>query len=182
MATLNTIIQVSGTETLSPQGTAVTSALATASISQVIVPTINQQLTNGTSTGNANFLIFQQRTLTAASTENLNLEDGSLYDVAGRTVEAASVRFFYAGVNTNASGTTASTSMKVGGAAANTCSLWFDNASDKAIVAGVNAIPFMQGNTATATTVNATNANVLIQNADASNVPTYTLVVAGVRQ
>ena len=85
-------------------------------------------LTNGTGSGQANQIFSDQRTLTASSTENLDLA-GSLANPFGATITFATVkaiRVCAAAANTN--------NVVVGGAGTNTFNGPFSDATDKVAV------------------------------------------------
>lgn len=136
-------------------------------------------LTQGTGSGQVNAFAYTTRQLAKSTSESLDLTGTTLKTMAGETITFTSVKAVRVRVLSNPDGSTASTSMEVGGAGSNENSLWFKAAGDIAVVKGPTACPFVQGDPA-GVTVDATHKLVKIANADASNLLTYEILVAGV--
>lgn len=136
------------------------------------LPKTEITLTPGTSSGNADLIFMDTRTLSASSTENLDLA-GSLTDPLGATLTFVTVKAIYvkaASANTN--------NVVVGGAGSNTLLGIFSDATDKIIVkpGGV----FMWVAPATGATVTASTGDILlVANSSSGSSVTYDIVIIG---
>jgi len=136
------------------------------------LPKTEITLTPGTSSGNANLIFMDTRTLSASSTENLDLA-GGLTDPLGATLTFVTVKAIY--VNASSANTN---NVVVGGAGSNTLLGIFSDATDKIIVkpGGV----FMWVAPATGATVTASTGDILlIANSSSGSSVTYDIVIIG---
>lgn len=136
------------------------------------LPKTEITLTPGTSSGNANLIFMDTRTLSASSTENLDLA-GGLTDPLGATLTFVTVKAIYvsaSSANTN--------NVVVGGAGSNTLLGIFSDATDKIIVkpGGV----FMWVAPATGATVTTLTGDILlVANSSSGTSVTYDIVIIG---
>lgn len=136
------------------------------------LPKTEITLTPGTSSGNANLIFMDTRTLSASSTENLDLA-GGLTDPLGATLTFVTVKAIY--VNASSANTN---NVVVGGAGSNTLLGIFSDATDKIIVkpGGV----FMWVAPATGATVTASTGDILlVANSSSGSSVTYDIVIIG---
>jgi len=163
------------TGTFPPQGTASTSTLRAAPIRQSRKYVVS--FTHGTGAGACNLYVCQQRTLAASTSETLNLFDGSLVGIAREATGFATIKFIQVFLIPNPSGATGATSITIGNAAADVQALWFGGDTHTASVFK-DGPAFQQGDP-TGKTVDNTNKNLLITNADGTNAATYQILIAG---
>lgn len=136
------------------------------------LPKTEITLTPGTSSGNADRIFMDTRTLSASSTENLDLA-GGLTDPLGATLTFVTIKAIYvkaASANTN--------NVVVGGAGSNTLLGIFSDATDKIVVkpGGV----FMWVAPATGATVTASTGDILlVANSSSGTSVTYDIVIIG---
>ena len=136
------------------------------------LPKTEITLTPGTSSGNADLIFMDTRTLAASATENLDLA-GSLTDPLGATLTFVTIKAIYvkaASANTN--------NVVVGGAGSNTLLGIFSDATDKIVVkpGGV----FMWVAPATGATVTASTGDILlVANSSSGSSVTYDIVIIG---
>jgi len=136
------------------------------------LPKTEITLTPGTSSGNADLIFMDTRTLAASATENLDLA-GSLTDPLGATLTFKTIKAIYvkaASANTN--------NVVVGGAGSNTLLGIFSDATDKIVVkpGGV----FMWVAPATGATVTASTGDILlVANSSSGSSVTYDIVIIG---
>lgn len=129
-------------------------------------------LTPGTSSGNADLIFMDTRTLSASSTENLDLA-GGLVDPLGATLTFVTIKAIYvkaSSANTN--------NVVVGGAGSNTLLGIFSDATDKILVkpGGV----FMWVAPATGATVTTLTGDILlVANSSSGTSVTYDIVIIG---
>lgn len=176
MATLSTSVSFNASETVTPQGTASTSTLATVTNTQI--KSWGDQLADGTSSGQIDTVIVQERTLNASASEELNLYDGSLSDINGVSAGLQTVKRVIIYQIANPDGSTASSGMTIGNAGTNPNALWFGATGHTAAVNGLAGVPFMQGDDA-GKTVSAGAAALKVLNNDGSNKLTYRIVLGG---
>lgn len=129
-------------------------------------------LTPGTSSGNADLIFMDTRTLAASATENLDLA-GGLVDPLGATLTFVTIKAIYvkaSSANTN--------NVVVGGAGSNTLLGIFSDATDKILVkpGGV----FMWVAPATGATVTTLTGDILlVANSSSGTSVTYDIVIIG---
>ena len=136
------------------------------------LPKTEITLTPGTSSGNADLIFMDKRTISASSTENLDLA-GGLVDPLGATLTFVTVKAIYvkaSSANTN--------NVVVGGAGSNTLLGIFSDATDKILVkpGGV----FMWVAPATGATVTTLTGDILlVANSSSGTSVTYDIVIIG---
>lgn len=136
------------------------------------LPKTEITLTPGTSSGNADLIFMDTRTISASSTENLDLA-GGLVDPLGATLTFVTVKAIYvkaSSANTN--------NVVVGGAGSNTLLGIFSDATDKILVkpGGV----FMWVAPATGATVTTLTGDILlVANSSSGTSVTYDIVIIG---
>ena len=137
------------------------------------LPKTEITLTPGTSSGNADLIFMDTRTLAASATENLDLAGGALADPLGATLTFVTIKAIYvkaASANTN--------NVVVGGAGSNTLLGIFSDATDKILVkpGGV----FMWVAPATGATVTTLTGDILlVANSSSGSSVTYDIVIIG---
>ena len=136
------------------------------------LPKTEITLTPGTSSGNADLIFMDKRTISASSTENIDLA-GGLVDPLGATLTFVTVKAIYvkaSSANTN--------NVVVGGAGSNTLLGIFSDATDKILVkpGGV----FMWVAPATGATVTTLTGDILlVANSSSGTSVTYDIVIIG---
>lgn len=136
------------------------------------LPKTEITLTPGTSSGNADRIFMDTRTLAASATENLDLA-GGLVDPLGATLTFVTIKAIYvkaSSANTN--------NVVVGGAGSNTLLGIFSDATDKILVkpGGV----FMWVAPATGATVTTLTGDILlVANSSSGTSVTYDIVIIG---
>lgn len=135
----------------------------------------NLILRNGTGAGNADRMFSDQRTLTASSTEDLDLA-GTLTDAFGATCTFARIKLIHIealSTNTN--------NVLVGGAAANQFINWVSDATDKVVVRPGGSLTLTTGSAdGTGYAVTAGTGDLLrIGNSGAGSSVVYNVVLIG---
>lgn len=150
-----------------------TSALDLTTVSAPIDWARQIVLANGTGAGQADRIFSDQRTLTASSTENLDLA-GTLTDVYGATITFARVKAIIIGA---ASGNT--NNVVVGGHASAAFVNWVSDATDK-IVVRPGGLFVLAATDATGYAVTATTGDMLtVANSSSGTSVTYDVIVIG---
>lgn len=135
--------------------------------------TNNRSLATGTGNNQADKLFADQRTLTASSTEDLDLA-GTLTDAYGDTITFVRVKAI---IVKAASGNT--NSVLVGGAASNQMINWVSDATDKVVVRP-GGIFVLACNDATGYAVTASTGDLLrIGNSSGGTSVTYDIIIVG---
>jgi hypothetical protein len=140
-------------------------------VQQVVAISKSLDFTNGTSSNQFNTIWMDQRSISASSTEDLDLA-GSLTDAFGATITFTAVKGIYvfaATANTN--------NVEVGGAAANTF-LWFKDATDIQVVTPGGV--YLSTRPGTGATVTAGTGDILkVANSGAGTSVTYDIAIFG---
>lgn len=138
--------------------------------------TVNSTFDYGTSGSlKVNRIIVQVRQLSASSSEELNLFDGSLDDINGESAPITTIKFIQVAIVANSTGGYAS-SATIGNAGTNPNQLWFGGTTQTQTID--RYVPFTQGD-ATGKAVGSGTARVKVANNDGSNILWYRLVIGG---
>lgn len=158
-------------------GMSIVAELANSLDGRIVTDTIrfgpDNTLTNGTGANQANEAFFDRRTLTASSTENLDLA-GGLTDAFGTTLAFTKIRalaVYAAAANTN--------NVLVGGAASAQFSTWVGDVTD-VVVVRPGGLFLLTAPDATGLAVTATTADLLkIANSSSGTSVTYDICIIG---
>lgn len=161
-----------GSVKVTVQGT-LTGSVDLSSLSQNLSYSKSYTISNGTGADAANMMWVDTRTLTASSTENLDLA-GSLTDAFGSTItftKISGIVISAAAANTN--------NVLVGGAASNTFVNWVSDATDKLVVKPGGTLCLM-ANDSTGYAVTASTGDILkIANSSSGTSVTYDIILIG---